>query len=172
MDAAEQEEGAMRQHGGASSSSDPTGTSAVIEMSGVQWATEKAVVESVLGRRPGVLQVEANPVSQTATVTYDQQVTSVGELAGWVRDCGYHCRGLSVPEHICDPALEPTASPHGRHAEHAGEVGHPVGTGTVGGGDVGHPVASHAAEDAGGGGGGGHAGHWHGGPAGGAMGAE
>jgi Cu2+-exporting ATPase len=147
-------------------SSDPPVQTAVIEVSGVQWATEKAVVESVLGRRPGLLRVEANPVSQTATVTYDPRTTSVGELARWVRDCGYHCRGLSVPEHICDPAVEPTASPHGRHAEHAGEVEHPVGTGTVGGGDVGHPVASHAAEDAGGGGGGAHAGHGHGGHAG------
>jgi Cu2+-exporting ATPase len=35
---------------------------------GVSWAGEKAVAERVLGRRPGVRAVEANPVSQTATV--------------------------------------------------------------------------------------------------------
>ena len=57
---------------------------------------------------PGVLDgVEANPVAQTATVTYDPDQTSVAELAGWVRDCGYHCAGQSVPEHICDPLAEP-----------------------------------------------------------------
>ena len=88
-----------------------TATSAVLEMGGVQWATQKAVVEVVLGRRPGVRAVRANAVSQTATVTYDPQVTSVGELAGWVRDCGYHCRGLSVPEHICDPATHQVGTP-------------------------------------------------------------
>jgi Cu2+-exporting ATPase len=80
---------------------------AVLEVSGVHWASEKAVAESVLGRRPGVLRVEANPVSQTATVTYDQERTSATELAGWVRDCGYHCAGQSVPQHVCDPGMEP-----------------------------------------------------------------
>ncbi|MGD9529003.1 MAG: cation transporter, partial [Pseudonocardia sp.] len=77
--------------------------SAVLEVRGVQWASEKAVVESVLGRRPGVRSVEANPVAQTATVVYDPEATSVAELAGWIRDCGYHCQGRSVPHHVCDP---------------------------------------------------------------------
>ena len=54
----------------------------VLEVSGVHWASEKAVAESVLGRRPGVLGVDANPVSQTATVTYDPERTSVAELTG------------------------------------------------------------------------------------------
>ena len=63
----------------------------------------EARVEAVLGRRPGVLAVEANPVAQTATVTYDPTRTSVAELTGWIRDCGYHCAGQSVPDHVCDP---------------------------------------------------------------------
>jgi P-type Cu2+ transporter len=79
----------------------------VIEVSGVQWASEKAVAEAVLSRRPGVLAVDANPVAQTATVSYDPDYTSVAELAGWVRDCGYHCAGQSVPRHVCDPLVEP-----------------------------------------------------------------
>jgi Cu2+-exporting ATPase len=79
----------------------------VLEVAGVHWASEKAVAEAVLGRRPGVRQVEANPVGQTATVTYDPAQTSVAELSGWVRDCGYHCAGQSVPWHVCDPAAEP-----------------------------------------------------------------
>ena len=109
-------------------------TTAVIEVSGVQWATEKAVVEAVLGRRPGVLAVEANPVSQTATVTYRPGATSVAELAGWVRDCGYHCQGLSVPDHICDPMVDPQAVTHdhlgppetGRGGGHAGSAAEPA----------------------------------------------
>ena len=126
----------------------PTQQTTVLEVSGVHWASEKAVAESVLGRRPGVLSVEANPVSQTATVTYDPSRTSVAELAGWVRDCGYHCAGQSVPQHVCDPAAEPhhatahdghrpvepaearhdhaamTTPPAGSEAEHAGHGGH------------------------------------------------
>ena len=80
---------------------------AVLEAAGMLRASEKAVVEAAIGRRPGVKEVEANPVAQTATVTYDPTVTSVEELAGWVEDCGYHCAGQSVPGHICDPMLEP-----------------------------------------------------------------
>lgn len=97
----------------------------VLEVAGVHWASEKAVAEAVLGRRPGVLQVEANPVGQTATVTYDPAQTSVAQLSGWVRDCGYHCAGQSVPRHVCDPAAEPrdhAATEHAEagHDDHAG----------------------------------------------------
>jgi len=83
----------------------------VLEVAGVHWASEKATVERVLRRRPGVLGVEANPVGQTATVTYDPTRTSVADLAAWIRDCGYHCAGQSVPQHLCDPTVE--RRPHG-----------------------------------------------------------
>ena len=75
----------------------------VLDVRGVQWASEKARVEAILGRRPGVLSVEANPVAQNATITFDGAQTSVGALRDWVRDCGYHCAGQSVPNHVCDP---------------------------------------------------------------------
>src|SRR5215213_11547362 len=102
----------------------------VLEVSGVQWATEKNVAEAVLSRRAGVLAVEANPVAQTATVTYDPDQTSVAELAGWVRDCGYHCAGQSVPNHICDPMAEPTAHAGHDHGPANGDHGgdHSVAT--------------------------------------------
>ncbi len=91
---------------------------AVLEVSGVHWASSKPVTEAVLSRRPGVLAVDANPVAQTATVTYDAARTNVAELAGWIRDCGYHCAGQSVPAHVCDPMAEPAADtgrPEGDH---------------------------------------------------------
>ena len=87
----------------------PQPTTVVLDVSGLHYATEKNVVETVLGRRPGVHHVEANPVSQTATVTFDQDVTSVRELARWIEECGYHCAGQSVPTHLCDPMVEPAA---------------------------------------------------------------
>src|SRR4051794_12210034 len=106
----------------------------VLEVAGMHWGSEKAVAESVLGRRPGVLGVEANPVGQTATVTYDPTRTSVPELAGWIRVCVCHCVGQSVPRHVCDPAAEPhshaQAAAHDGHrpaaAEHAGHEDHEV----------------------------------------------
>jgi Cu2+-exporting ATPase len=91
---------------------------AVLEVAGVHWASEKAVTESALGRRPGVVTVEANPVGQTATVTYDPARTSVTELASWVRDCGYHCAGQSVPSHVCDPEAEPRGHDAPGHEDH------------------------------------------------------
>jgi len=77
--------------------------SAVLHVGGLHYASEKAVVERVLGARPGVVAVEANPVAQTATVTFDPGVTSIEELVRWVEECGYHCAGRSVPGHVCDP---------------------------------------------------------------------
>jgi len=88
----------------------------VLRLGGLHWATSARAIESTLLRRPGVEAVDANAANQTATVTYDPDSTSVGELAGWVRDCGYHCAGQSVPDHVCDPMDEPAA----RHTDHGG----------------------------------------------------
>jgi Cu2+-exporting ATPase len=115
-------------------STDGSGTAtAVLEVSGVQWATSKNVAEAVLSRRPGVYSVDANPVAQTATVTYDPNRTNLTELRDWVRECGFHCAGQSVPQHVCDPMTEPTAAPgrdghviHDAHAGHAGAPASPV----------------------------------------------
>jgi Cu2+-exporting ATPase len=84
---------------------------AVLETRGLQWASETSVVEAVLARRPGVVEVEANPVSQTATVRFDPAVTSLSQLRDWVEECGYHCAGQSVPAHLCDPMAEPAGPP-------------------------------------------------------------
>ena len=93
------------------------------------------MVERALGGRPGVEAVEANPASQTATVTYDPERTSLEELARWVEECGYQCAGRSVPGCICDPMAReghdaPAADEHaqqraddahgGGHGGHAG----------------------------------------------------
>jgi P-type Cu2+ transporter len=94
--------------------------SAVLHVGGLHYASEKAVVERVLGARPGVLAVEANPVAQTATVEYDPQATSVEALRRWVEECGFHCAGRSVPGHVCDPvAHEGADAPVHDHAARA-----------------------------------------------------
>ena len=96
-----------------------TTATAVLDVGGLHWATSEAVIESTLLRRPGVAAVQANALNQTATVTYDPAMTSVGQLADWIRDCGYHCAGRSVPDHICDPMSEPPDSPAAHPADHA-----------------------------------------------------
>ena len=47
--------------------------SVTLQVSGMIRATSKNVTEAHLGRQPGVISVDANPVSQTATVTYDPE---------------------------------------------------------------------------------------------------
>ncbi|CAN5184234.1 heavy metal translocating P-type ATPase [soil metagenome] len=91
----------------------------VLHTGGLNWASEKAIVETVLGRRPGVGSVDANPVSQTATLTFDTARTSVAELRRWVEECGLHCAGQSVPTHVCDAMDEPL-----EHAGYAMPTGH------------------------------------------------
>jgi Cu2+-exporting ATPase len=122
----------MTAHGGRENGPEPAGATAtaVLDVRGLHWATERNVVESVLGRRTGVLEVAANPVAQTATVRFDPARTSVRELRDWVRDCGYHCAGQSVPRHLCDPLAEPyphtrpEAPPHAGHVEPATPPAH------------------------------------------------
>ena len=94
----------------------------VLHVGGLHWATSERAVETALLRRPGVEAVEANAVSQTASVTFDPSATSLGELTAWIRDCGYHCAGRSVPNHVCPPPEEPgtlarrtTEERHGAH---------------------------------------------------------
>ena len=108
---------------------------AVLHVGGLHYASEKGVVERMLGRQPGVIDVDANPVAQTATVTFDPGRTSVEQLSSWVEECGFHCAGQSVPGHVCDPmshesdhapsrdhaAMERAEDAHGHgHGGHAG----------------------------------------------------
>jgi cation transport ATPase len=52
----------------------------VLDVRGLQWASEKARVEAVGGRRPGVRSVEANPVAQSARIKIDPSQTSVEQF--------------------------------------------------------------------------------------------
>lgn len=101
----------------------------VLEVGGLHWATSEPIVERTLGRRPGVLEVHANALSQTANVTYDADETSLAQLVGWIVECGYHCEGRSVPDHICEPmgdsaAVGATTSAIGAHAGMTSEQDH------------------------------------------------
>ena len=106
----------------------------VLETGGLNDVGETTIIERALAGRPGVHGVGANAVSQTATVEYDPAVTSSVELRRWIEECGYHCAGESVPDHLCPvlpiPSAEAAAPPHeahgdggldaGGHAAHAG----------------------------------------------------
>jgi Cu2+-exporting ATPase len=101
----------------------------VLHVGGLHYAGEKGVVEEVLGRRRGVVGVEANPLAQTATVLFDPERTSVEELRRWVEECGYHCAGQSVPGHVCDPLVHPDQGPHDAAAVRRADDAHGHGHG-------------------------------------------
>ena len=86
----------------------------VLHTGGVHLASEKAVVERALSKKPGVASVECNPVSQTTTVRYDPRQTSVAELQACIQGCGYDCAGESLPSHIGKPYEAPVRA--GAHA--------------------------------------------------------
>ena len=95
----------------------PTET-VVLQVGGMQFASEKHKVESFLGGQPGVIAVEDNPVAQSATITFDPAATSAEALRELVIGCGYHCAGESVPEHVCYPQA-PEAHPGEERSPHA-----------------------------------------------------
>ena len=99
----------------------------MLHVGGLHYASEKRVVEEVLGRRPGVLAVDANPVSQTATVTFNPDETNVAALRMWVEDCGLHCAGESVPGHMCDPLVGAPGDADAAHHRAADAHGHGEG---------------------------------------------
>ncbi len=53
----------------------PERQTVVLDVTGMLRASQQHSVEKVLAGRPGVDEVEANAVAQTATVTYDPAVT-------------------------------------------------------------------------------------------------
>ncbi|MCW2622025.1 MAG: putative copper-transporting ATPase, partial [Frankiales bacterium] len=120
----------------------------VLDVRGLTWATQSKAIEAGLLRRPGVRQVEANLVAQTATVSYDPAVTSVERLTGWVQDCGAHCAGQSVPGHVCDPLAEPQSARsvvngHSEPATHAVPADEPASRTPAG-----HDMPAMTAQDA------------------------
>ena len=73
----------------------------VIEVSGMLSVLSGRGVEKRLARMAGVKKVEVNYVSGSATVVYDEAVADLDTIMAMVRECGYHCRGESLPKHVC-----------------------------------------------------------------------
>jgi Cu2+-exporting ATPase len=90
-----------------------------IDVTSFRTPLDPLVVEKRLRALTGVAKVAANFAAASATVTYDESITSVAVLRDAVRDCGFHCRGEIVPRHICAPG-EDTVAPEDPHAP-----GHP-----------------------------------------------
>jgi len=98
---------------------------AVLCVHGMLCVGDGRGVEKRLLQHPGIHHVDANYLNCTATVHYDESTISLVEIKSLVGECGYHCTGESLPEHVCEPG-DPTAGAppmeHAAHAEHAGHA--------------------------------------------------
>ena len=133
-------------------------TSGVYEAGGLLRASSAAGLEDFLRRQRGVLDADANPVSQTVTVQYDESVLSGDAVRGLIERFGCSCGGEMVPCRICrdeQPAVMGSAIPgghvHPRAEERAGHAMAGIGMPAASAAD--HAVAMPAAPSAG------HAGH-------------
>ncbi len=80
------------------------------------------VVEKRLRQHPGIHHVDANYLNCTATVHYDESVISLAEIKALVGECGYHCTGESLPEHVCKPDDPAPPAPPTTHEGHEGHA--------------------------------------------------
>ncbi len=96
---------------------------AIICVHGMLCVGDGRSVEKRLLQHPGIHHVDANYLSCTATVHYDESAISLAEIKALVGECGYHCTGESVPEHVCKPG-DPPAAAAVDHAAHEGHAGH------------------------------------------------
>ena len=97
---------------------------AVIEVAGLVSVLSASGVKRKLEQLPGVHHADVNYVAQSATVHYDDAKVTIEELRKQVLECGYHCRGEMVPEHVCGPESGPAkaASSHAGHEMHGHEA--------------------------------------------------
>ena len=100
----------------------------VLEAGGLLRGSSGPALESFLLRHRGIRRAEANYMSETVTVGYDESEISEAEIRALIEDCGCHCQGEVVPRHLHKP--EPgVAAEHRRpvlesdHLAHAPETG-------------------------------------------------
>ena len=91
---------------------------AIICVHGMLYVEDGRGVEKRLLQQPGIHHVDANYLNCTATVHYDEATISLAEIKALVGECGYHCTGESLPEHVCEPGDPPAATMSMEHAGH------------------------------------------------------
>jgi P-type Cu2+ transporter len=115
---------------------------ATLDVGGMLSTQDYRGVERQLGKMPGVQRAMASIASNSATVEYDEAVTSVARLKDKIKECGFHCTGQIVPKHICE-------SRPGRVDGHSMQVDHGAPMKRLNpGAPAGHPAHEHHAANA------------------------
>jgi len=92
-----------------------------VQINGMMSIFDDAGVEKQLKRRDGVVRVDANFLSGTATIVYDEMRVAPHDIEAFIAECGYHCRGEVMPAHLCEPGKS-NGTPTVRAMEHQGHA--------------------------------------------------
>jgi P-type Cu2+ transporter len=82
-----------------------------LPVKGLNFAGCARQIEKRLGKLESIAKVEASYVSQTVTVTYDEDRLGEGQLREMVKDCGFACGEPMV----ASPSLAPATTEPGMH---------------------------------------------------------
>ena len=82
-----------------------------LPVKGLNFAGCARQIEKRLGKLESIAKVEASYVSQTVTVTYDEDRLGEGQLREMVKDCGFACGEPMV----ASPSLAPATTQPGMH---------------------------------------------------------
>ncbi len=87
-----------------------------LSISGLFTALDSLAVERRIAAMNGVHHAGINPAATSASITFDPAEVTEADLVRAIRDCGLHCSGEAVPQHVCRPAAR--APSHADHAHH------------------------------------------------------
>ena len=104
----------------------------ILEVGGMLSILDPQGVEKQLKRMPGVYVVTVNITAGTAAIKYDETVTNAEALRAKIIECGFHCRGEVLPNHVCAPSGEAALrkighGTHAQHMSHAAQTAHASG---------------------------------------------
>lgn len=79
----------------------------IIYITGMMSVLDALGVEKRLRHDPAIIRVEANFLSGTSTVEYDENKITLADLQELVSKCGYYCPGECLPKNLCKPTYTP-----------------------------------------------------------------
>lgn len=98
----------------------------VLEAGGLLRGSSAPALQAFLSRQAGIHHVEANTMSDTVTVGYEESTITEARIRQLIEECGYHCRGEVYPRHMVasEQDEQVARTMHGGDAVPAEHVGH------------------------------------------------
>lgn len=98
----------------------------VLEAGGLLRGSSAPALETFLRRQTGIHHVEANVMSDSITVGYDENAITEARIRQLIEKCGYHCRGEIYPRHVVasEADSQVARTTHGGDAVPAEQVRH------------------------------------------------